>query len=61
MNMSSSRRKLYGDGSELDGIDDLRVDEDLSSWTIGKGQGGGSVRNMAGLGLGKPSKRGEFI
>ncbi|AAW47069.1 GTPase activator, putative [Cryptococcus deneoformans JEC21] len=57
MNMSSSRRKLYGDGSELDGIDDLRVDEDLSSWTIGKGQGGGSVRNMAGLGLGKPSKR----
>ena len=61
MNMSSSRRKLYGDGSELDGIDDLRVDEDFSSWTIGKGQGGGSVRNMAGLGLGKPSKRGEFI
>lgn len=37
MNMSFLWRKFYGDGLELDGIDDFRVDEDLSSWMIGKG------------------------
>lgn len=61
MKMNSSRRKLYGDGTELDGIDDLRIDEDLSNWAIGNGQESGSVRSLAELGLGKPSKRGEFI
>lgn len=61
MKMNSSPRKLYGDGAELDGIDDLRIDEDLSNWAIGKGQESGSVRSLAELGLGKPSKRGEFI
>lgn len=57
MKMNSSRRKLYGDGTELDGIDDLRIVEDLSNWAIGKGQESGSVRSLAGLGLGRPSKR----
>lgn len=61
MKMNSSPRKLYGDGTELDGIDDLRIDEDLSNWAIGKGPESGSVRSLAELGLGKPSKRGEFI
>lgn len=61
MKMNSSRRKLYGDGTELDGIDDLRIDEDLSNWAIGKGQESGSIGSLAELGLGKPSMRGEFI
>ncbi|KAL0240657.1 hypothetical protein I308_106456 [Cryptococcus tetragattii IND107] len=57
MKMNSSRRKLYGDGTELDGIDDLRIDEDLSNWAIGKGQESGSIGSLAELGLGKPSMR----
>lgn len=61
MTMKMKGRKLYGDGTELDGIDDLRIDEDLSNWAIGKGQESGGVRSLAELGLGKPSKRGEFI
>ncbi|WVQ73521.1 hypothetical protein IAR50_003093 [Cryptococcus sp. DSM 104548] len=39
----------YGDGTELDGIDDLRVEEDVRE----------AQRGMAGLGLGKPSRHHE--
>ncbi|WVF69058.1 hypothetical protein IAT40_003832 [Kwoniella sp. CBS 6097] len=42
------RAKNWGDGTELDSIDDLRVDEEVNN-----------SRSMAGLGLGKPSRRGH--
>ncbi|OCF44342.1 hypothetical protein I317_01787 [Kwoniella heveanensis CBS 569] len=42
------RAKNWGDGTELDSIDDLRVEEEVDN-----------NRSMAGLGLGKPSRRGH--
>ncbi|WWC96378.1 hypothetical protein V866_003246 [Kwoniella sp. B9012] len=46
------RSKTWGDGSELDGIDDLTIDDDQHKSTI-KGSA------ISGLGLGKPSRRGH--
>ncbi|WVW85140.1 hypothetical protein I302_107177 [Kwoniella bestiolae CBS 10118] len=46
------RHKTWGDGSELDGIDDLTIDDDHHKSTI-KGSA------ISGLGLGKPSRRGH--
>nr|ODN92447.1 GTPase activator [Cryptococcus depauperatus CBS 7841] len=45
--------KNYGDGTELDGIDDLRVDEEVTNAS--------TQRSMVGLGLGKPSCRGKMF
>ncbi|WVQ96566.1 hypothetical protein IAU59_003671 [Kwoniella sp. CBS 9459] len=42
------RAKDWGDGTELDSIDDLRVDEEVHN-----------SKSLAGLGLGKPSRRGH--
>ncbi|ODN74155.1 hypothetical protein L202_07607 [Cryptococcus amylolentus CBS 6039] len=43
------KSRNYGDGTELDGIDDLRVEEDARE----------AQRSMVGLGLGKPSRHHE--
>ncbi|WVQ84271.1 hypothetical protein IAT38_006423 [Cryptococcus sp. DSM 104549] len=46
------RPRNWGDGTELDAIDDLRVEEEYAG---GKAGGAG----MAGLGIGKPTRRGH--
>ncbi|WWC71176.1 uncharacterized protein I206_105129 [Kwoniella pini CBS 10737] len=43
------RNKTWGDGSELDGIDDLDIDDDHKSTIKGSG--------ISGIGLGKPGRR----
>lgn len=49
------RSKQWGDGSELEGIEDLQVDGEEPK---GKGKAGAGI---AGIGLGKPSRRGEPV